>query len=885
MSTYTVSLSEVGKDSIALVGGKGANLGELLRAGQSVPDGFCVTTSAFRAFTDAAPGFDDLCVRLGKLDVDDAASVSQSGTEVRDLLQHLPMPLAVEQELLRAWRGLGGEHAYAVRSSATAEDLPGASFAGQYDSFLNVRTEEQLLDRVRRCWMSLFTDRVIGYRARHGFDHRETSLAVVVQRLIVPEAAGVMFTADPVSGHRRVTVINAAYGLGESVVSGLVNPDLYRIGPNLEVEATVPEKHVMTVPDAAGGVVEQPVAPAQRRAQVLSDAAIAELAAIGRRIDEHFGAPQDIEWAWTDGRFYLLQSRPVTSLFPLPPAPSDDRLHVYFSFGHQQMMTEPIRPLGLSVLRTFFPFGKRRADGESTQLLPAGGRLFFDYTDPLHHRIGRRLLARAAGAMDPRVGRAVLGIAARDEFRAHQRFNLIRGLRMNAFIARTVTRVAGDVLWRDMSGRLARAEQFIQDTLTTSRAMVESTHGAQRIAAIQDELRRIPLGIYYELSLTQVSAMISRALVEQLGRRWLGKPPDLAPIHKALPGNVTTEMGMAIGDLADLARGKPELLALLQSPPAPFNVGHFDAVPGGAEFRAAFTALLDRYGMRGAGEIDLTRPRWSEDPTQLFSGILANTRTGRAGEHRQRFRVGEQEAQVAMDALVAQVRATRLGAPKAAAMRRLLTVYRTLMALREHQKFLSVGVFAGYRRGIREEVSLLIRNGVLAVPDDADFLSLQELRDLLDGRRPVGLAQTIAARRAEHDRFQALNPPRLFTSDGEVVNGTHGGSHPEGALAGFPVSAGVVEGRARVVLRPQDAELHDGDILVARSTDPAWTPLFAAVRGIVLEIGGVMSHGAVIARELGLPTVVGIDDATRLIPDGSRIRVDGSAGFVELLRD
>lgn len=884
MPEFIIPFSELDKSALGRAGGKGANLGELVRAGIPVPDGFCLTTKAFECFLGESHDIDKLFRRLEQLEIDDRAAVGQLGEDFRAHLHELAMPAGVQEELVAAWRELGAKHEYAIRSSATAEDLADASFAGQHDTYLNVQGMEQLLDSVRQCWMSLFTDRAIVYRARHGFDHRAVELAVVVQRMVLPQVSGVLFTADPVSGDRRTVVVNAAYGLGEAVVSGLVNPDLYRVTADGSIHKTISDKRSAVVPLPDGGVSQADVADADRKAQALPDAAIAELAELGRRIQDHFGAPQDIEWAWVDGKLQVLQSRPITSLYPVPD-PGDDRLHVYFSFGHQQMMTDAMKPLALSVLRTYFPFGKRLPNGESTQMVQAGSRLFFDYTNPLHTRPGRKILAKAAGSMDRRVGEAILEIAGSSEFRDNHRIRLSREPVINAFIAFTFVRMLADLWLANTKTKLARTEAFLERTLARSRESIEGAHGVELIARIQEDLRTFPIRMFFRVNLTQMTAMMSRGLIERQCRRWLGEPANIPALSKSLPGNVTTEMGLAIGDLADLARGKPELLALLQSPPQPFSLEALDSVPGGVEFREAFQAFLDRYGVRGSGEVDLTRTRWMEQPTQLFAGILANVRTGQPGEHRERFRAGEREARKATEELVARIRGTRWGRPKAAVMSRLVDVYRTMMGLREHPKLISVCHFDLYRRAIRTEAESLVRKGILRSVTDTDYLSLHELRLILGGHEPPRLAEVVAEREAEHRAHEKLTPPRLFTSTGEIVTGPHSAHHKEGVLVGCPVSAGVAEGRARVVLRPQDAELEKGDILVAPFTDPSWTPLFSAVRGMVLEIGGVMTHGAVVARELGLPTVVGVDNATTLIPDGQRIRVDGSEGVVEPMGD
>jgi pyruvate,water dikinase len=401
------------------------------------------------------------------------------------------------------------------------------------------------------------------------------------------------------------------------------------------------------------------------------------------------------------------------------------------------------------------------------------------------------------------------------------------------------------------------------------------------IARVQQDMRETSIHAFYRITASQFSAMAARMLIERWCGRWVGDTEVLSAFDKSLPGNVTTEMGLAIGDLADLARDNPELLEFLQSPPERLSLDKLDTVPGGAAFRKALEGFLEQYGMRCPGEIDITRERWGDNPALLFPGVLANVRTGKAGEHRQRFAAGEREAEEAIRSVV-----SRLGRTRAAVMARLIKVYRISMGLREHQKFLNVWLWDVYREAIRKAAETLTDKGVLASPEDADYLSLDELRQIVDGDGLADVAGLVEERKAEHVANNALKPPRLFTSDGEIIGGgpPANGKGKEGVLIGLPVSSGVIEGRARVVLRPEDAQFEEGDILVAPYTDPGWTPLFAAVRGVVLEIGGLMTHGAVVARELGLPTVVGIDDATKLIPDGARIRVDGSRGVVELIR-
>ncbi|MFF0018051.1 phosphoenolpyruvate synthase [Streptomyces sp. NPDC005374] len=884
MVGYTIALSEVDRNSGLLVGGKGANLGELHRAGVPVPDGFCLTTGAFRRFIDASPEMERLYLRLEKIDVDDRTAVSELSREVCTHLGELPVPDDVRSELLHAWRRSGTDHAYAVRSSATAEDLAGASFAGQHDTFLNVGDETHMLDAVRRCWISLFAERAIVYRVRHGFDHRHVDLAVVVQRLVEPDVSGVMFSADPISGHRGVVVVNASYGLGEAIVSGLVNPDLYRISTDGTLDRTIADKALAIVSEPSGGVVRQPVPEERRRAQALPDPQIMELADLGRRLERHFGSPQDIEWAWDGSRFHVLQSRPVTTLYPLTEPPDDGRLHVYFSLGHQQMMTDAMKPLALSVIRTYFPFGTRGPDGRTRAMASAGNRLFIDYTDLLHTRLGRMLYAHPAGTMDRRMAGAFLEVARRPEFSTGHGFRLGSFVRTNVNVLRTLGNVAADLGWRDWKTAEAKRQAFITRETQATRDAFDTEDGANRIARIQQDMKK-SIRVYYELTTTQFSAALARTLIERQSRVWLNDTSELASLDKSMPGNVTTRMSVEIGDLADLVREQPELQQLLQAPPEPFVMQSLDAVPGGPAFRTAFEGFLQRYGMRCPGELDITRERWHSRPAQLFAGILANANTGRAGEHRERFLAGEREAKAAAGRILTAIRSTPAGRPKAAVMSRLIHVYRAMMGMREHQKFLTVHLYDTYRRVLREEAAALVSAGTLSAVEDVDYLELHELRRLVDGERLPGLDTLIAERKGEYTAAQGLTVPRLMTSDGEILVGLGPKPTGDGVLIGLPVSAGVVEAQARVVLRPEDAQLSEGAILVAPFTDPAWTPLFSAVSGLVVEIGGLMTHGAVVARELGLPAVVGVDNATKLIPDGARVRVDGSRGTVEVLPD
>jgi pyruvate,water dikinase len=884
MGPYTLSFDEVDATRLPDVGGKGANLGELSRAGFPVPPGFCVTTAAYRDFVRTSGELDALLDALDRVPHEDLATIGALGGRIREHLEALAIPAGIRSAVLAAWGQLGMEHAYAVRSSATAEDLPSASFAGQQDTFLNVRGEERLLEAVRQCWASLFTDRAIAYRAKHGFRHRAVLLAVVVQRMVVPEVSGILFTADPITGRRKTVCIDASFGLGEALVAGLVTADLYRVRAGAIATKRVSRKALAIRPLPDGGTVTEALPPEQQELQALPDDRILELAELGLRIEEHYGREQDIEWCLAGGRFFIVQARPITSLYP-PPRAADGRLHLYASFGHVQMMTEAMKPLGISVLRTFLPVGERSPSGESELMQEAGGRLFLDLNAVLRYRRLRHLVPRVVLPLaDERIARAAAEFLEREEYRAalrpEKRLELSSVLKAVPFLLS----VLGTLLFRDLGRGFGEIERAMTDRIAERRRRVEEASGPERVARIRTMLRSMFSDLVGMRVLQNVlPGVLAFRLIGILSRRWLGDAAELASLGRSPRGNVTTEMGLALGDVADVVRAHPGAIECLRRATDATFDGDLREIAGGEEVHRAFATFLERYGMRGTGEIDITRPRWREAPTQLIPAIEGHLRGGAPGQHRRDFRAGEEEAERAATRLLERLRATTCGALKAMVMRRLIAVYRSRIGLREHPKYYIVRVLDLAKRAILEEAAGLVGAGLLRSPDEVFWFSLEELEGVLRTRR-VDRA-VLEARRDQFERDAGLRPPRVITSEGEVVTATVGAAVPEGALAGTAASAGVVEGRARVVLKLEGSRLEKGEILVAPYTDPAWTPLFPLASGLVTEVGGLMTHGAVVAREYGIPAVVGVDRATEVIPDGSLVRVNGSEGYVEIVRE
>jgi rifampicin phosphotransferase len=860
---YVLGLDEIDQSQGPLVGGKGANLGELARIeGIAVPAGFCVTTDAFRRIMAAVPRLDERLERLSRLDPDERAAIGALSAEIRQAVTGIALPDDVAAAITRAVARLGGQAAYAVRSSATAEDLPTASFAGQQDSYLNVVGPAEILAHVSRCMASLFTERAVIYRLRKGFDDRQVQMAVVVQRMVFPQAAGLLFTADPVTSDRKVVSVEASFGLGEALVAGLVNPDVYRVRGDAVVARTVGAKRlaIYALPD--GGTEERAVAADRQEEPVLTDDQVIRLARLGRRIEAHFGRPQDIEWCLADGEFQIVQSRPITTLFPIPATDDDDN-HVYISVGHQQMMTDAMKPLGLSV----WQLTTRRPMAE------AGGRLFVDVTQLLASPASREALVTGMGRSDPLIADALQTVLDRGDFIPVKPDEDQAEMPVGSEPATIETDPA------IVSELVERG----QASIAALRRDIGSKSGPELfdfILADLPELRRTlfdPRGLQVILAAMQASWRLN----EQL-ETWLDEKNAVDTLTQSVPGNVTSEMGLALLDVADAIRPYPDVVAFLAQAPDEGFIGELPRLAGGREAQAAIGAFLEQYGMRCVGEIDITRPRWSERPSTLVPLILGNIRNFEPGAGARLFDEGLRKAGAKERDVLTRLRALPDGERKAAEAKRLIDRIRTFSGYREYPKYGMVSRYFGYKQALLAEADRLVQAGLIGDREDVFFLTFQEFHEAVRTSRVDD--RLIAERRDAFRSYQALTPPRVLTSDGEAVAGAYRRDDlPAGALTGLPVSAGTAEGRARVILDLADADLVAGDILVTAYTDPSWTPAFVTISGLVTEVGGLMTHGAVIAREYGLPAVVGVQQATRTIRDGQRIRVNGTDGVIEIL--
>jgi rifampicin phosphotransferase len=854
--------AQLDRESLPLAGGKGANLGETSRAGLPVPPGFVLLTPAYRAFV-AEAGVQESIVRLAVTAAPDEATAA-----IRALFESAPIPVPVAEAVRQAYAELGGGPV-AVRSSATAEDLPGASFAGQQETYLNVIGEDAVLAAVRRCWSSLWTARAISYRVRQEIDPGSVALAVVIQQQVDAEVAGVLFTANPVTGRRTEMVVDGAWGLGEAVVSGRVTPDQWvAVGATGAVlQERLACKELMTVRadgepvPGVGGTLERPVPAELRNRPCLDAAGVAALVAMGRQVAAHYGAPQDLEWALAGGRFYLLQARPITTLFPLPSPepPPGAGLRVYFCANTLQGLVEPLTPMAIEIFG-LVAFGGGRLmgyrlpeDERPPVIKEAAMRMYVDVTTGLRHPRLRQVVMALPRILDQPASRALTALLERE-----RELDPVPGpmpLRLRPFLALQMFVRFVHVAIAPSSAR-RRVLAFLDAYLHRLKHEAAGLRDVgERVAFVRDRTAGVLLPVS-RLGALMLPAVGLRFVVEGKLKQWLGDAAGLQPVLRSLPYNPTTEMDLA------LWRVSRRLKAEGAEPAAKH--------PAVAEF-------LERYGHRAVREIDIGMPRWDEEPEHVLNALRGYLDQSEAADPEAHFASGAREAEAAVQALVQRVRREK-GLIRAGVTRFLLRRVRDLAGLRERPKFFMVQYLALQRRVLLGAGAELAAAGRLEWADDVFFLTLRELEGTTE------LKPLVAARREEHRReLGRRSIPRLMTSEGEALYGAPLTADAAGALVGTPASAGVYEGRVRVVHDPTGARLEPGEVLVAPGTDPAWTPLFLTAGALVMEIGGVMSHGSVVAREYGIPAVVGVTGATERLTTGQRVRVDGESGQVTLL--
>ncbi len=925
--------------TLEIVGGKGANLARLARAGFNVPHGFLIPTESYRQFV--AEHKLDAVIRdaLRDLDVNDPAALQTASQTIRAQFEQAPVSKALHDSLFIAYGWIGAPPV-AVRSSATAEDLPDMSFAGQQDTYLNIIGADALTDAVVACWSSLWTARAIGYRARNEIPQEQVSLSVVVQEMVQADVSGVMFTANPLSGKRDEIVIDATFGLGEALVSGQVEPDNYIVASDSHLKGdchfvieskTLGAKATVIRSQSKGGTTTETAPATKFRAsdpakvrsetQALPDEVILQLAELGQQIQSEYNFPQDIEFAYKapsptspprgerlhplppageglgKGELFVLQSRPITSLFPHPANLPVSPIKAMIGLHVVQGVIEPLTPLGLQTMQNILAggalvFNKTLTYETQNFLHEAGERLWIDVTSILQHPFGHKVYATAIKSIDPVVGQIFESLLNEPAFApVHQRPNPRGIINLIKFAIPFWGRIIH--YWRKPENGAAHFFSIIDETVARLSQRSLPTGDVwtdfKTNLALWHEARYIFPNTAVPVGLSAVVAgMVPFMGILQRFSKEIGEPQLYLEISRGLPNNVTTEMDLFLWDTAQVIQADEESRLIFAETPALQLATAYqeDALPSVAQ--QAVTEFLSRYGMRGLGEIDLGRPRWREEPLHIIQTLQSYlTITDPALAPKVVFKKGAEAADLAAKKLEHKVRSLKGGRFKSGVLRWAISRYRPLAGLREAPKFFAIQMMGIIRKGLLESGATFVEMGLLNKADDLFFLEIQELEAIAKQKTvSAELRETIRLRRETRAReLRRKQLPRVLLSDGRAffeglrdVDNEHG-------IFGDPVSPGVVEGVVRVVLNPHETNLDVGEILVCPGTDPAWTPLFLAAGGLVMEVGGLMTHGSVVAREYGIPAVVGVHQATTRLKTGMRIRVDGSSGIVEILEE
>ena len=842
---FIKQFDELGRDDIEQAGGKGANLGELTRAGLPVPPGFVIVTDAYRAYVAEHQLADKIAALAGP--TDDPAEYESASDEIRALFaEEVSDPLRAE--IADEYAALGDDVPVAVRSSATAEDLPEASFAGQQDTYLNVRGLEDLLVAVRECWASLWTARAMAYRARQAIDQATVSLAVVVQQMVDANAAGVMFTANPSNGHRDEAVISAAWGLGEAVVSGSLNADnvVVHKPDGTVVSSDTADKAVMTVP-AERRTQDRPVPEGQRRQPVLSESDAAALAAYGTRIESHYGSPQDIEWARANGQFFIVQARPITALPDVEsPMPTDwtvpEPTAMYVRASIVEQLPDPLSPLFAdmidgAVTRSLQSLFNELLDEELIRDDDVGLPTINGYAYYRYRRSGMlRLMWKS-----PKAFRVLPNSQDRWRNYSHPKYR----------------RIVSDWSARDLS------EMSIEELLAGAEELVEAA--AEYYTAVQTI---IPIAATSEVLLTRFYDALVR-----------GNDDPPAQVFVLGSDSEPIRAEKSLYDLATWTRSHQGLAeSLLGMPPQEFlEQAAASDDPVWHEWHTRFQHHLGAYG-HTVYNLDFMNPVPADDPAPLLEALrfFVSGKGLDPYERQRRLALRREDATAAVLA--------RLDPVRAKAFRRLVHWAQDAAPVRE-DALADVGLaWPQVRRMLTEIGRRLQQAGVINKPDDVYWLHRTEIDGNLGS-----LADQVEERKERWRGQRRATPPQLLPKGGwgdMWRNWMPAASEEQigDVIKGIAGSAGTVTAAARVLGGPQDfAQMQPGDVLVASITTPAWTSLFAMAAAVVTDIGGPLSHSSIVAREYGIPAVLGTAVATRRIRNGQMIKVDGDAGTVTLL--
>lgn len=882
MGNFTISFENIQNDHLPLVGGKAFSLGKLFRAGFAVPPAFVITTEAYREFIKANQLETLLLDLLKSVDYKDINALRDIAKNIEQRMVAATIPEAIQQDILAAYHKVHSAKGMkmAVRSSAIAEDTAEASFAGQHDTFLGVEGDQELLLHVRKCWASLWNQRVIQYRVRMGFEHRNATLAVLVQQLIPADVSGVVFTMNPVTGNQEEIVINATWGLGETLVGGIVDADqivtMRKAGKIKEYRIGQKQKSAF-INLIDGGIVLQDTGE-KAKEPCLTDAKVMELVALAKVVEQEKKCPQDIEWCIGQNTLYLLQARPITTLKPKKIEEGEER---WTADNAQEAFPKVVSPymqdIVASMLTQEFRYIWKFCGGTDTDLEFV--RFFDGYVYLNVTAMQKMIVDILPGADEEEFLKHIFGHG--EEGRLKLKLGYLRQWRK--LLKAAVRNI------RELAGLKTNAARYLERFHAYFNSVSQQSPDKLSLPELENIYRILLFHFGYDGFLLHAYGTMAYALFYSGLISVLQSLPKQAGITASLftrkLGSIEeTRMKEALEKIIQAARSNPSAMVLiLREEPAQI-MAKLAQLEGAHPIQYALDTFLQEFGHLGDNLVDLAVPRWSEDPSSVWKMVKVglNRPTSAAVEEPDLAKKRKQLCTIVSRFLARGWRkvfpVTEL---KFLFLLRLVAHY---APYRENTKFHMFKGFGLLRRIVLRWGKVLQEKGHLHAVDDVFFLTEQEILSAIAGKElPDKTLEAVATRKQQNAAWQKIIPPReIYTRDGEIVRKVYENEAVRSrSLKGVPASSGKVTAKARVILDLCDAHrLNRGEILVTRFTDPAWTPLFSLAGGVVMDIGSTLSHGAVVARELGIPSVVGVRHGTEVIENGQEITVDGGQGTV-----
>ena len=861
---YTEFLKDVSQQDLSRVGGKAANLGEMIKVSLPVPTGFVLLIDSYNKFIEHNKIRFKIEELLKNRDNIEFESMKAISSKIKKFFEKGKIPDDILTEIDNLYEQIGSPEVV-VRSSATLEDSPITSFAGQYDSFLNVEGKEQLHKCIKKCWASLWNARALSYRLINKIDDNELAHGVIIQKLIKAEKSGILFTANPVNNRRDQMLINASWGLGEAIVSGNVTPDQWIVNKEKQkiVKEDIAVKGKMTVVKDNGTELVD-VSGERYQQSSLNQNEVQKLLELGQKVEEHFELPQDIEWACCDNNFYLVQSRPITTLFPqLKSGDSGEELKIYTNFLLlDKVIPEPLTPIGEDLWKKFL-----KSIMPTSWVKSVAGRLFIDTTELSRLEKWWDGIRNSPSAMDPLTLKTSLEVLERNKAELkQQRKPLIKVIpTLLGFLSPSLFKFILTSMPKTLYGVLFSPEKAIRKAYNYGENQIKSLE--QKIAKLHTREEKIEFieekapAVYYFIPLKVLFHVINSLTYLDKARKIINKHldemPELSKVEKSLPHNVTTEMGM-------------ELLKIAQK----FDRSDETLMPDQPDIKK----FLNKYGHRAYLEVDPGIPRWREEPGYVINLIKSYISNKSYDERIKRFYHDKEEAERTIENITMQLK-EKGDQRDARKVEKILKKYRKLFGVRELPKYIMVKGVTLFREILLEIGDELVSGGRLDNKQDIFYVSFQDIKSDKKLQKLV-----LQNRKMYRKEFKRVSVPRVITSTGETIF-SPGESEKTGQFGGIPVSPGIHEGQVKVLEHPNESnKLSKGDILVTKATNPAWTPLFLEIGGLITEMGGPISHGSVVAREYGVPAIAGLREATTRFKDGQFIRLNGETGKVEILK-